>query len=65
MIFSWVLIVHIPRAFFTVRNINESTALCEALAFASLLFILSRAEVIDEKLIARNFYRPEITEHLE
>jgi uncharacterized membrane protein len=41
MIFSWVLILHIPRAFFTVPNINEWTALCEALAFASLLFILS------------------------
>jgi uncharacterized membrane protein len=62
MIFSWVLIVHIPRAFFTVQNINEWTALSEALAFASLLFILSRAEFIDEKLIARNFYRSEITD---
>jgi uncharacterized membrane protein len=43
LIFSWVMIIHIPRAFFTVRNINEWTALCEALAFATLLFILSRA----------------------
>jgi uncharacterized membrane protein len=62
MIFSWVLIVHIPRAFFTVQNINEWTALSEALAFASLLFILSRAEFIDEKLFARNFFRREITD---
>jgi uncharacterized membrane protein YphA (DoxX/SURF4 family) len=52
MIFSWVLIVHIPRAFFTVRNINEWTALFEALAFASLLFILSRADFVGEKVLA-------------
>ncbi len=49
MIFSWVLIIHIPRAFFTVRNINEWTALFEALAFASLLYILSRADSIKSR----------------
>jgi uncharacterized membrane protein len=49
MIFSWVLVLHIPRAFFTVPNINEWTALCEALAFASLLFILSRADFIKSR----------------
>ena len=48
MIFSWVLIIHIPRAFFTVRNINELTSLFEAVAFASLLFILSRADFVEE-----------------
>jgi hypothetical protein len=53
MIFSWVLILHIPRAFFITPNINEFTALCEALGFASLLFILSRAHFIEEKLSAR------------
>lgn len=53
MIFSWVLILHIPRAFFTAANVNEWTALCEALAFASLLFILSRAEFIEGKLSTR------------
>jgi uncharacterized membrane protein YphA (DoxX/SURF4 family) len=60
MIFSWVLIVHVPRAFFTARSINESTALFEALAFASLLFVLSRAGFIEEKLSARNFFRREV-----
>jgi uncharacterized membrane protein len=54
MIFSWVLMLHIPRAFFTVVNINEWTALCEALAFASLLFILSRADFIGEHVTHRS-----------
>ncbi|HYF68722.1 MAG TPA: hypothetical protein VD884_11325 [Ohtaekwangia sp.] len=44
-----------PRAFFTVRDINEWAALFEALAFASLLLILSRADFNDEKLLAPVF----------
>jgi uncharacterized membrane protein len=42
MIFSWVMIVHIPRAFVTLKDQNEWTALFEAIAFASILFILAR-----------------------
>lgn len=62
MIYSWVLILHVPRAFFTVQNINEWTALFEALAFASLLFILSRENFIEEKKFARNLSQREIAD---
>lgn len=40
MIFSWVILIHIPRAFFTVRNVNEWTALVFASVFASVLYIV-------------------------
>jgi uncharacterized membrane protein len=62
MIFLWVLIIHIPRAFFTVPNVNEWAALCEACAFASLLFILSRAAIIGEKLAAPTFFQRETSD---
>ncbi len=41
MVAAWVLMVHIPRAFFTVRDTNEATALFEAIAFSGLAFLLS------------------------
>lgn len=40
MIFSWVFLVHLPRAL-SMRNANETTAVFEALAFAGLGWILA------------------------
>jgi uncharacterized membrane protein len=42
MIFSWVIILHVPRAFQDVSNQNEWTAVFEALTFSSLLFMISQ-----------------------
>jgi uncharacterized membrane protein len=42
MIFSWVIILHVPRAFQDISNQNEWTAVFEALAFSSLLFMISK-----------------------
>ncbi len=41
MIFTWVIIVHIPRALLTVRDTNEATALFEAIAFSGLGLLLA------------------------
>ena len=41
MTLAWLLLVHIPRAFVTVRDANEATALFEALAFSGLAFLLA------------------------
>jgi uncharacterized membrane protein len=40
MIFTWFLVLHVPRAL-TMRNANETTAVCEALAFAGLAWLLA------------------------
>jgi uncharacterized membrane protein len=41
MIFSWVIVLHIPRAL-EDNNQNEWTAVFEALAFSALLFMVSK-----------------------
>ena len=43
MIFSWVFLVHLPRAiqFFGAQSGNETTALFEALAFSGMAFIIA------------------------
>jgi uncharacterized membrane protein len=45
MIFSWVILLHIPRALANVRDSNETTAVFEALAVAgAALLAASRAQ---------------------
>jgi uncharacterized membrane protein len=41
MIFSWVILLHIPRAFADLNNANETTAVFEALAFAGIALLLA------------------------
>jgi uncharacterized membrane protein len=43
MIFSWVFLVHLPRAiqFFGAQSGNETTAMFEALAFSGMAFIIA------------------------
>lgn len=49
MIFTWVVIVHLPRALFTVRDTNEATALFEAIAFSGLGFLLA-AKIVPQPI---------------
>jgi uncharacterized membrane protein len=56
MIFSWVLILHIPRVFQDTGNISEWTAVFEALAFSSLLFIVGNASSIATVLASNKQY---------
>jgi uncharacterized membrane protein YphA (DoxX/SURF4 family) len=42
MVLVWTIIIHIPRAFETMDNHNEWTALFEAVSFTSIFFLLSR-----------------------
>jgi uncharacterized membrane protein len=44
MIFSWVVVLHIPRALGAEGNANEWTAVFEALATSVLLFIVASRE---------------------
>jgi uncharacterized membrane protein len=41
MIFTWLIILHLPRALGANSNFNEWTSVFEALAFSGLLFIIS------------------------
>ncbi len=41
MILSWVIILHVPRAFADLGNQNEMTAVFEAQAFSGLLFLIA------------------------
>jgi hypothetical protein len=44
MVFTWVLVLHIPRAI-SMNDRNEWTAVLEALAFSGIAFALvARAE---------------------
>jgi uncharacterized membrane protein len=40
MIFSWVILLHLPRALISPANANEATALFEALAFSGIALLL-------------------------
>ncbi|WP_276374581.1 DoxX family membrane protein [Chryseolinea sp. H1M3-3] len=56
MIFIWLIVLHIPRALGAEGNANEVTAVFEALATSSLLFIIamtSNREQKDEDLSSR------------
>jgi uncharacterized membrane protein len=50
MVLSWVLLLHLPRALFIAPGVNEWTALFEAIAFASLPFLLFKRAVANDKL---------------
>ena len=41
MIFSWVVLLHIPRALADVHNANETTAVFEALAMTGPAFLVA------------------------
>jgi uncharacterized membrane protein len=41
MIFTWVLVLHIPRALATPQEANETTAVFEALAFSAGAFLIA------------------------
>jgi uncharacterized membrane protein len=41
MIFSWVILLHIPRALADLNNVNEATAVFEALAFSGSALLLA------------------------
>jgi uncharacterized membrane protein len=41
MIFSWVILLHIPRALADLNNANEATAVFEALAFSGIALLLA------------------------
>jgi uncharacterized membrane protein len=41
MIFSWVILLHIPRALAAPRNANETTAVFEALAISGAAFLIA------------------------
>lgn len=43
MIFSWVILLHIPRALADLNNANEATAVFEALAFSGIALLLAAA----------------------
>jgi uncharacterized membrane protein len=43
MIFSWVILLHIPRAVADLHDANEMTAVFEALAFSGVAFIVAGA----------------------
>jgi hypothetical protein len=44
MIFTWLIILHLPRALGANGNSNEWISVFEALAFSGLLFIISHQE---------------------
>ena len=44
MIFTWMIILHLPRALGVNGNSNEWTSVFEALAFSGLLFIIAHRE---------------------
>lgn len=43
MIFLWVILLHIPRAWANLHDANEATAVFEALAFSGIALLLSLA----------------------
>jgi uncharacterized membrane protein YphA (DoxX/SURF4 family) len=53
MIFSWVLLLHIPRALANLHDANETTAVFEALAFAGLSWLIASTSSPAEPSTAR------------
>jgi uncharacterized membrane protein len=41
MVFSWVVLLHIPRAFANLHNTAETTAIFEALALSGAAFLVA------------------------
>ncbi|MEO6568298.1 MAG: hypothetical protein ABIO94_06005, partial [Opitutaceae bacterium] len=41
MIFLWVILLHLPRAFFEANQTNEWGGVCEALALSGVAFLLA------------------------
>jgi hypothetical protein len=59
MIFSWVFLVHLPRAASTFpRTTNETTAVFEALAMAGIAWVAAAAAVRPEMAGARRAALP-------
>jgi uncharacterized membrane protein YphA (DoxX/SURF4 family) len=56
MIFSWVIVLHIPLVLKNINSLNEWTAVFEALAFSSILFIIANASSIAPILNTRRQY---------
>jgi uncharacterized membrane protein len=56
MIFTWVIVLHIPRVMQDVNNMNEWTAVFEALTFSSILFIIANASSVASVLNVHKRY---------
>lgn len=52
MIFSWVILLHVPRALADLNNANEATAVFEALAMSGIALLL--ANVTERRSVAQS-----------